>query len=297
MDLGCRLEQLAAGRHNRLAQILQLVGQGFQSGRIVFGLEQPSGQLFVGFVPFQPSPKGFLPFHGARSARKVGGYHPVIPVALTSVSDVKNKRSLHAGRIVLHQHQSCNANLMRTWRDEDSGWAVVAPPSRLETRIPWPPFGRLVGFSAETRRASPPAKSALQYTIAIKPMLLLIRLACAAYWSALTVLLLAPEPTKLLGLEPKTVASIDRGSHFVFFLTLALLVVASRGPIRRNFVALALVAYAFVTEGLQWFVPTRHVDPVDLLENLLGLAAGVLLWHTLQRVIGRLRGCRSPSDD
>ncbi len=121
-------------------------------------------------------------------------------------------------------------------------------------------------------------------------MLLLIRLACAAYWSILTVLLLAPEPTRLLGLERKAVVSISRGSHFVFFLTLALLVAASRWPIRRNLAVLALVTYAVVTEGLQWFVPTRYVDPVDLLENLLGLAAGILLWHTLQRVTARFRG-------
>lgn len=119
--------------------------------------------------------------------------------------------------------------------------------------------------------------------------MLLIRLACAVYWSLLTVLLLVPEPAKLLGLQRAAVASVNRGSHFVFFLVLAVLVSASRWPVGRRLLAFALVAFAFVTEGLQWFVPTRHVDPLDLVENLLGLLAGVLIWQTLQRTAAKGR--------
>lgn len=48
---------------------------------------------------------------------------------------------------------------------------------------------------------------------------------------------------------------------------------------------LALVIFAVVVEGGQWFVPTRTVDTVDLALNLLGIA---LAWlpRSFIRLIG-----------
>lgn len=120
----------------------------------------------------------------------------------------------------------------------------------------------------------------------------LIRLACVAYWLMLTVLLLVPDPIKLLGLKRATVAAMGQGTHFFFFLALAVLVSASRWPIRGGVLAAALVGFAFVTEGLQWFVPRRHVDPIDLIENLAGLLAGVLIWQAFSKMTAKGRSHR-----
>ena len=71
--------------------------------------------------------------------------------------------------------------------------------------------------------------------------------------------------------------------HFFLFAMLGFLVWASRLPVRPGLVLGLLVAYALVTESLQWFVPTRTVELLDYLENLLGLAAGGAVWCALQR--------------
>jgi hypothetical protein len=110
-----------------------------------------------------------------------------------------------------------------------------------------------------------------------------LRLVCVAYWTWLTALLLVPEPARLLGIAKASVPAINRGVHFSSFLMLAMLAWASRWPTGRRRLVLVLVGYAFLTEGLQWFVPLRHVDPLDLMENLAGLLAGTLLWLALTR--------------
>jgi len=114
-----------------------------------------------------------------------------------------------------------------------------------------------------------------------------LRLVCVVYWVWLTALLLVPEPAKLLGIAKTSVPSINRGVHFASFLILAVLACASRWPIGRRRLALVLVGYAFLSEGLQGLVPPRQVDPLDLAENLAGLLAGTLLWHALTKVTAR----------
>jgi hypothetical protein len=109
-------------------------------------------------------------------------------------------------------------------------------------------------------------------------MLRLLRFACVAYWAALTLLLLVPDPLGLLGLRenPWPLAS-DRGIHFSLFLALAILAGMSRWAIRPGWFFGLLAAYAAGTELLQAFVPPRTVDALDLTENLLGLAIGTLI--------------------
>jgi VanZ family protein len=45
---------------------------------------------------------------------------------------------------------------------------------------------------------------------------------------------------------------------------------------------LGLVAYALVTETLQWWVPRRTVEWSDYLENVLGIMAGWCLYRIAQ---------------
>ena len=117
----------------------------------------------------------------------------------------------------------------------------------------------------------------------------LVRLASAAYWALLTVLLLAPNPLALLGIHRPPGPSGGRGVHFVCFTLLAVLVHAGRWPVRRRLLVGLLLVYAVVIEGLQWFVPARSVELLDVIENLLGLAVGTAIWWIAQRRTGEDR--------
>jgi VanZ family protein len=110
-----------------------------------------------------------------------------------------------------------------------------------------------------------------------------IRVVATAYWLLLTVLLLAPDPFELLGMSRPTDSTGRRVEHFALFVALALLVCASRLRMRGGGLAGLLVAYALITESLQGFIPTRSLELLDYLENLLGLAVGGAIWWWLRR--------------
>ena len=110
-----------------------------------------------------------------------------------------------------------------------------------------------------------------------------IRLVCAVYCLFVTLLLVAPDPLTLLGIERLPTPEGGRGVHFVVFALLAFVVHASRFPVHRGLTSALLVAYAILTELLQGFVPSRSVEFLDLLENLLGLGAGTAIWLLVQK--------------
>jgi len=100
------------------------------------------------------------------------------------------------------------------------------------------------------------------------------RLLCAAYAVILSYLLLSPNP---LGDAPRP--SIERGPHTMLFVPLAVLVLAARLPLKTYTVLVILLLYAAGTEIAQALVPNRHADPLDLVENLLGVAIGsAIVW-------------------
>lgn len=113
-------------------------------------------------------------------------------------------------------------------------------------------------------------------------------MACVAYWAGLTVILLVPDPLGLLGLKNDPWPfSHDRGIHFLLFLTLALLADASRWAIPPRWFFGLLIGYAIAVELLQAFVPPRKVEALDLIENLLGVAAGTAIYWAVHRNPGR----------
>ncbi len=130
-----------------------------------------------------------------------------------------------------------------------------------------------------------------------------LRMACAAYWLLLSLLLLLPDPYALLGIERFPGPSGGRFVHFAFFTMLALLVHASRLPIGRVLLWSTIAAYAVAVELLQWLVPHRVVDVVDLAENLLGLVAGTGIWWSIRRIstgrntVSRNACCSEPLGD
>jgi len=107
----------------------------------------------------------------------------------------------------------------------------------------------------------------------------IVRLVCVAYVAFLTLLLLVPDPGRLFGLWFPRGGGGGIGIHFSTFLTLGVLVGASRLPFRTSALIVLLLVYAVGMELLQLFSPPRTVELKDFAENLLGLVVGISLWR------------------
>lgn len=112
------------------------------------------------------------------------------------------------------------------------------------------------------------------------------------YFLILSHSLLAPSPLWYLGsLEPTIQEAVtnrmaDYWQHLVGFQLLAMLVYWARGPGYSPGVSawlLALIVYAFLTEGLQAMIPTRSCELHDIFANLLGVLVGWWIGATLSR--------------
>lgn len=108
------------------------------------------------------------------------------------------------------------------------------------------------------------------------------RLLCAGYCVALTVLLVVPNPLRLLGIQRLPGPPGGRGVHFVLLSALTLLALASRWAIRRGTLLGLLIAYGILTETLQWFAPPRTVELLDYAENLAGVLTGAAIWWAFE---------------
>jgi len=133
-----------------------------------------------------------------------------------------------------------------------------------------------------------------------KPTMRAIRLLiCAGYWGLLTVFLLAPNPTAVVGLRRfPTFRCALIGLLVTAFTILTLLVHISRWPKGIGWPFLAvLLAYGITTEFLQWFVPSRAVELLDCTENILGVAVGTEISWLAHRLIERRRAAPTPVAD
>ena len=120
-----------------------------------------------------------------------------------------------------------------------------------------------------------------------------VRLGCVAYVSLLTLLLLAPDPWALLGIEWPRAGGQGIGVHFICFAVLGVMIAASRLPYRPWLPGGVLAGYAVAVELLQYYAPPRTVEFRDLLENLLGAATGA----TVSYVLGRRTSGKRQADD
>ncbi len=131
----------------------------------------------------------------------------------------------------------------------------------------------------------------------MRTILWAVRAICLSYLLLLTALLLVSDPWGwLLGGAP-AIEVPGRGVHFCAFAILAILSAASRLPWPGGAVATALVIYAIATESLQVLVESRVVDPIDYAENLVGLAAGAILWIVGCRLFRPARCAASKGED
>lgn len=85
----------------------------------------------------------------------------------------------------------------------------------------------------------------------------------------------------------------DKVSHALTFLTLAVLGRLALVPVRA--LAVALVAYAALTEVLQALLPIgRHGDPWDLLADTIGVGLGLLLSDAVRVAVRRRARSSAP---
>jgi len=109
---------------------------------------------------------------------------------------------------------------------------------------------------------------------------------CGLYWLVLTVLLLVPDPARVLHMRRIPVFPWgDIGVHLTGFTILTLLVCAARRPKPIGWPLALLLLYAVATESLQAVVPPRTVELKDYVENILGIALGTGLYWCLWRVL------------
>jgi hypothetical protein len=120
------------------------------------------------------------------------------------------------------------------------------------------------------------------------------RVLCFAYWAALTVLLLVPDPSGVLGVQPPGLLG-GRGIHLAAFAGLGFLAAAARWPVGGRALAAVLLGYAVAAELLQYFVPPRTVQLEDLAENFLGLAIGAAVFALGRRWLPR-QSARRPAE-
>ena len=112
-------------------------------------------------------------------------------------------------------------------------------------------------------------------------------LAFVCYWLFLTVLLLVPNPAALVGLHAVPIFPWGKfGIHLIAFTGLGFLGNATRWPKRLCWPLIAfLVVYGVTTESLQLLVPHRTARVMDGIENILGIAAGSIIYWLLLRLM------------
>jgi VanZ family protein len=112
-------------------------------------------------------------------------------------------------------------------------------------------------------------------------------LASLCYGLLLTVLLLVPNPAALVGLPEVPIFPWGKfGIHLIAFTVLGFLANSTRWPKRPCWPLLVFLAvYGITTESLQLFVPHRSARVMDGIENILGIAAGSVIYWLLLRLM------------
>ncbi len=111
------------------------------------------------------------------------------------------------------------------------------------------------------------------------------RATCLAAWAVVTVLLLVPDPSALVGLSKSAISGYSLIAHVACFFAISLLTLLSRPPVSAPATVTILMAYGATVEMLQGLVPQRTVEFRDFVANALGIAAGVAAYAAVE-------GCR-----
>lgn len=80
----------------------------------------------------------------------------------------------------------------------------------------------------------------------------------------------------------------DKAAHFISYLFLVMIV--KKVHIRFNYLTCVIIccSYSFILECIQYFIPDRMFDVLDMLANVLGAFLGTLLYYfIIEKYIGK----------
>jgi len=86
----------------------------------------------------------------------------------------------------------------------------------------------------------------------------------------------------LTPIEHKISESIwDKAAHFTAYLFLVMIV--RRVHLRFNYLTCLVIccSYSFIIEFIQYFIPNRQFDILDMLANVLGAVLGAILYYLI----------------
>ena len=126
----------------------------------------------------------------------------------------------------------------------------------------------------------------------------LMRVVCIAYLILLTVLLVAVDPLRWIGVRgtaPSMLRWLLPMAHLLSFWLLALLALTARWPAPRWAIGLVLVLYAGLTELGQGFLPWRTAEWGDWLQDVAGIGAAAVVCWVSSMIAGRgATSCLTP---
>ncbi|MBC8555338.1 MAG: VanZ family protein [Candidatus Brocadiales bacterium] len=96
----------------------------------------------------------------------------------------------------------------------------------------------------------------------------------------------------LTPIEHKISESIwDKAAHFISYLFLVMIV--KKVHIRFNYLTCVVIccSYSFVIECIQYFIPNRMFDVLDMLANVLGTILGIIIYYLIiEKCFNKCRG-------
>jgi VanZ family protein len=107
------------------------------------------------------------------------------------------------------------------------------------------------------------------------------------YVLIITYLSLTPIEHKI----PENIWDWDKASHFTAYLLLAMFV--KKVHIKFSYLTCVITcfSYSFAIECIQYFIPNRQFELLDMLANLLGAVLGVIIYYLIrEKCFNKWRG-------
>jgi VanZ family protein len=119
----------------------------------------------------------------------------------------------------------------------------------------------------------------------------MMRIVCLAYVVLLSLLLLSPNPARVIGLSgemPALLRTLMPYAHLLSFSVLAVAMLLAHWPLPRWSIVLLLGIYGGATEIIQGFIPPRTPEWMDWIQDLGGLAVGVAICSLVALLLVRI---------
>gem|GEM_PF-1797881 len=107
-------------------------------------------------------------------------------------------------------------------------------------------------------------------------------------WGCTLYLLFSPDPFFWMDKHPSVPS---RGAHLILFFALAFSTYCAQRRPRFFLTFFLLVAFGLASELIQYFVPHRSFEWLDLLEDVIGSALGVCLGFLAMIVVRKILAC------